>query len=80
VAKRSVVSAGSSTEALDKIANLLALLLTKDAKQNANIMHLSRAGFSDEEIAALLQTTKGVIHQTRYENKNTKRKKKKKPT
>jgi len=80
VAKRNPASADNSPDALGKIANLLALLLTKDAKQSVSIMHLSRAGFSDEEIAGLLQTTKGVIHQTRYTSKNFKKKKTKQPS
>jgi DNA-binding NarL/FixJ family response regulator len=34
-------------------------------------MQLSRAGFSDDDIADLLNTTKGTIAQTRYmANKN----------
>lgn len=53
-------------EAMDKIANVLALLLVKDAKQSDGIMALSRAGFSDEEIGGLLNTTGGTIRQTRY--------------
>lgn len=53
-------------ESIDKIANLLALLLVKDTKQGDAIMQLSRAGFSDDDIADLLNTTKGTIKQTRY--------------
>ncbi len=58
-------------ESMDKIANLLGLLLVKDSKQGDAIMQLSRAGFSDDDIADLLNTTKGTIAQTRYmANKN----------
>lgn len=53
-------------EPIDKIANLLALLLVKDSKQGDAIMQLSRAGFSDDEISELLNTTGGTIRQTRY--------------
>lgn len=53
-------------EPIDKIANLLALLLVKESKQGDAIMQLSRAGFSDDDIADLLNTTKGTIQQTRY--------------
>lgn len=53
-------------ESIDRIANLLALLLVRDAKQGDAIMLLSRAGFSDDDIAELLHTTKGTISQTRY--------------
>jgi hypothetical protein len=53
-------------EPTEKIANLLALLVVKDSKQAEGIMQLSRAGFTDEEIGNLLNTTAGTIRQTRY--------------
>lgn len=53
-------------EPLEKIANLLALLVVREQKQADAIMQLDRAGFTDEEIGALLKTTGGVIRQTRY--------------
>lgn len=53
-------------EPMDRIANLLALLLTKDAKPGEAILQLWRAGFPDEEIAEMLNTTLGNIRQTRY--------------
>lgn len=53
-------------EPLDRIANLLALLLVKDAKPGEAILLLWRAGYPDEEIAEMLNTTSGNIRQTRY--------------
>lgn len=53
-------------ESIDRIANLLALLVVKDAKPGEAIMILCRAGFSDEDIVTLLNTTSGNIRQTRY--------------
>jgi hypothetical protein len=53
-------------EPLDRIANLLALLLVKDSKPSEAILQLWRAGFPDEEIADMLNTTLGNIRQTRY--------------
>lgn len=53
-------------EPMDRIANLLALLLVKDAKPGEAIMTLSRVGFGDEEISTLLNKTVGTIRQTRY--------------
>jgi DNA-directed RNA polymerase specialized sigma24 family protein len=53
-------------ESMDRIANLLALLLIKDSKPREAILQLWRAGFPDEEIAKMLNTTLGNIRQTRY--------------
>lgn len=53
-------------EPIERIANLLALLLVKDSKATDAILQLWRAGFPDEEIAELLNTTPGNIRQTRY--------------
>jgi len=53
-------------EPLDRIANLLALLLVKDSKPSEAILQLWKAGFPDEEIADMLNTTLGNIRQTRY--------------
>ena len=55
-----------SIEPMERIANLLALLLVKDAKPGEAILLLWRAGFPDEQIAELLNTTQGNIRQTRY--------------
>jgi hypothetical protein len=66
VAGRKADAKNKRVESTDKIANVLALLLVKDLKQSDGIMQLSRAGFSDEEIGNLLNTTGGTIRQTRY--------------
>lgn len=53
-------------EPLDRIANLLGLLLVKEMKPGEAIITLWRAGFPDEQIAEILGTTLGNIRQTRY--------------
>jgi hypothetical protein len=50
----------------DKIANLLALLLVKDAPVMASIVTLTRAGFAPEEVALLLNTTTASVAQQNY--------------
>jgi DNA-directed RNA polymerase specialized sigma24 family protein len=64
--RRKTEAKAKRVEPDEKIANLLALLLVKGAKQGEAIMTLARAGFSDEEISSLLNTTGGTIRQTRY--------------
>ena len=64
----------------DRAEKLLALLLLqqlKSASQRKKALHLSLAGFTNTEIADLLQTTAGVVAQSLYE---TRRKPKKKST
>jgi DNA-binding CsgD family transcriptional regulator len=53
-------------EPIERIANLLALLLVKDLKASEAILQLWKAGFPDDEIAEMLNTTVGTIRQTRY--------------
>ncbi len=65
-AKRNAEPRSKAAEPLEKIANLLALFVVKEAKQGDAIVQLSRAGFSDDEITSLLSVTGGVIRQTRY--------------
>jgi hypothetical protein len=55
-----------NVEPLDRIANVLALLLVKELKLSDAILQLWRAGFPDEQIAEMLNTTLGSIRQTRY--------------
>jgi hypothetical protein len=64
--RRKVETRTNKVEPLDRIANLVALLLVKDAKPGEAIRLLWRAGFPDEEIAEMLNTTLGNIRQTRY--------------
>lgn len=47
--------------ALDKIANLLALLLKKDQSKGAAALVLSSCGFANREIAALTGSSEGSV-------------------
>lgn len=58
----------------DKIANLLALLLVKEAKSGDAIVQLTRAGFTTEEVCSLLNTTPGSVRQTNYTSRKGKKK------
>ncbi len=62
----------------DRVEKLLALLLLQELKaapQREKALHLSIAGFTNTEIADLLQTTTGVVAQSLYEaRRNPKRK------
>ncbi len=54
----------------DRVERLLALLLLQQAKsapQREKALQLSLAGFTNTEIADLLQTTAGVVAQSLYE-------------
>jgi DNA-directed RNA polymerase specialized sigma24 family protein len=65
----------------DRAEKLLALLLLqqlKSAPQREKALHLSLAGFTNTEIADLLQTTTGVVAQSLYETRR-KPKRKSKP-
>ena len=69
--------------AKDRVEALLALLLLqhlKAAPQREKALHLSLAGFTNTEIADLLQTTTGVVAQSLYEAKKAKKAKKKATT
>jgi hypothetical protein len=62
---------------LERVEKLLALLLIQDMKgQQEKATQLSIAGFSNLEIADVLQTSSGVIAQLLYMSKKAKRKKK----
>lgn len=49
---------------LTKIANLLALLVTKDDKQEDRIVKLNAAGYTPSEIANLIGTTPNTVSVT----------------
>jgi predicted transcriptional regulator len=49
---------------LTKIANLLALLVTKDDKQEDRIVKLNAAGYTPSEIANLIGTTPNTVRVT----------------
>lgn len=62
----------------DRAEKLLALLLLqqlKAAPQREKALHLSLAGFTNTEIADLLQTTAGVVAQSLYEARRAPKKK-----
>jgi predicted transcriptional regulator len=59
----------------NRVEKLLALLLLNEMKgspQNSKIHNLNLAGFSNVEIADLLQTTPAVVSQGLYTAKKTK--------
>jgi DNA-directed RNA polymerase specialized sigma24 family protein len=56
----------SASDRVDKLLALLLLNSLKGAAQQDKIIQLSLAGFSNIEIADLLQTTSGVVAQTLY--------------
>ena len=65
---------------VDRVERLLALLLlqqVKAAPQREKALHLSIAGFTNTEIADLLQTTAGVVAQSLYEARRKPKKKRK---
>jgi hypothetical protein len=65
--------------ALERVEKLLALLLIQNMTgQKEKALHLSIAGFSNVEVADLLQTSGAVVAQLLYMSKKTKKKKKKK--
>lgn len=56
-------------EALDRVERLLALILLQHMKgspQHDKALHLSLAGFTNTEIADLLQTTASTVAQSLY--------------
>jgi DNA-directed RNA polymerase specialized sigma24 family protein len=57
----------------DRVERLLALLLIQQLKtQRDKILQLNVAGFTNTEIADLLQTSTGVVSQSLYESRKTK--------
>jgi hypothetical protein len=60
----------------ERVEKLLALLLIQNMKgQQEKATHLSIAGFSNVEIANILQTSSGVIAQLLYTSRKAKGKK-----
>ncbi|MFT4283570.1 MAG: sigma-70 region 4 domain-containing protein [Protaetiibacter sp.] len=51
----------NETAGIDKVANLLALLLIKDTNKSAGAATLAASGFTNKEIAGLLGTTEGSV-------------------
>ena len=63
-------------EPIDRSERLLALLLLQSMKgssQREKVTQLSVAGFSNTEIADLLQTTAAVVAQSLYTTRRTRR-------
>lgn len=54
----------SEPQGIDKVANLLALLVVKDMTKTSAIGVLVSAGFSNREIAGLLNTTEATVRAT----------------
>ena len=63
---------------LERIANLLALLVTHGKPQSEQINLLTGAGYSPAEIGALVGTTANTVSVTLYQLKSAKKKKAKK--
>jgi hypothetical protein len=65
---------------LDRVERLLALLVTQQAKtQRDKITQLNVAGFTNTEIADLLQTTSSVVSQVLYTSRKSSARGKGKP-
>ena len=63
----------------DRVERLLALLLIREVKtQREKIVQLNVAGFTNTEVADLLQTTSAVVNQELYAARKTKKKNAKK--
>ena len=65
-----------AAETIDRTEKLLALILLQHLKgsaQRTKVQHLSLAGFSNVEIADLLQTTSAVVRQSLYEARKAQR-------
>jgi hypothetical protein len=69
-------SSMANSGALDKIAKLLAILITKGLTQREQIVTLRHAGFSRSEIADMIETTPHqvsvVLHQQKQEKTSKK--------
>jgi transcriptional regulator len=59
-----------SQDRLEKLLALLLLQQLKAAPQHEKALNLSLAGFTNTEIADLLQTTSAVVSQTLYKSRS----------
>lgn len=57
------------TERVERLLALLLLHTVKGESQRAKVLMLSRAGFSNVEIADLLQTSSQTVRQLMYESR-----------
>jgi DNA-directed RNA polymerase specialized sigma24 family protein len=69
----------SAARQLERIANLLALLVTHGKPQAEQIAVLNGAGYSSAEIAQLVGTTRNTVSVTLSQMKAEKQKRSKKP-
>lgn len=70
--------AGSGTSALDRIAGLLALLVTKNMDKEDAAVRLVGVRFSDREIAGILGVSEGYVRLSRFRAKGAKKTRKRK--
>jgi DNA-directed RNA polymerase specialized sigma24 family protein len=64
-------------EGAERLERVLALLLVQQMKtQRDKVMQLNVAGFTNTEVADLLQTTTGVVNQVLYESRKSGKRKK----
>ena len=65
---------GTGTGGLDRLTNVLSLMLVKGLKQADAIQLLKRAGFAPKDIAALLGTTPNTVSVTILQAKKNSKK------
>ena len=58
---------------LKKMNKLLSLILSKDQDTIKSILQLSTIGFTQTEIAEILDTTKKAVEMAKYHNKKKKK-------
>lgn len=62
---------GSAMGGLDRLTNVLSLMLVKGLRQGDAIQSLTRVGFTPKEIAALLGTTPNTVSVTMVKAKKS---------
>jgi hypothetical protein len=73
-ARRKGAEAAPKVEALDKIACLLAMIVTKEMKQDDAAILLDNIGFTGAEITKLLGVNDNYVRVARFRAKNGKKK------
>lgn len=79
--KRAVAAAeegGDKGSALDRIANLLAIIATRDMEKDDAALKLDAIGFSPTEVASLLDVGTNYVQVARFRKRNAGRKASKK--
>lgn len=66
------------TEPLRLIANLLAIIAVKDMAEGSKVGTLSAAGFTNQEIAEILDEDANTVKQALFQKRNRKKPKKRK--